>query len=87
MICPINEKICDTLTQKYSFLKSISLKCSEKGDTVYMEPKITLGTTPTPSKFYDLKYDVYSMVHEATNKKPQLRMGWIIESEKNSRSY
>jgi hypothetical protein len=53
-----------------------------------MEPTITIETTPLAESFYDLKYDVYRMVKEETNKTPQLIKGWTILSEgsKNARS-
>lgn len=53
-----------------------------------MEPTITIETTPPAESLYDLKYDVYRMVKEETNKTPQLIKGWTILSEgsKNARS-
>lgn len=53
-----------------------------------MEPTITIETTPLPESLYDLKYDVYRMVKNETNKTPQLIKGWKIlyEESKNARS-
>ena len=49
---------------------------------VYIEPTITFATTPEPEKFLELKYEIYSLVHEQTNKKPILRAGWNLKSNK-----
>jgi hypothetical protein len=89
MICTLSEHVCNHLIEKYSFLKSIKVNCTEKNNShIYMEPTITIETTPLAESFYDLKYDVYRMVKEETNKTPQLIKGWTILSEgsKNARS-
>jgi hypothetical protein len=89
MICTLSEQVCNSLIEKYSFLKSIKVNCTEKNNShIYMEPTITIETTPPAESFYDLKYDVYRMVKEEKNKTPQLIKGWTILSEgsKNARS-
>jgi hypothetical protein len=89
MICTLSEKVCNTLIEKYSFLKSINVSCIDRNNShVYMEPTITIETTPPAESLYDLKYDVYKLVKEETKKTPQLIKGWKIVSEesKNARS-
>ena len=89
MICTLSEQVCNKLIEKYSFLKSIKVNCTEKNNShIYMEPTITIETTPLPESLYDLKYDVYRMVKEETNKTPQLIKGWKIlsDGQKNARS-
>ena len=82
MTCPITAKICNTLIEKYSFLKSINLHCVDKDNSsVYMDPTIVVETTPLPETYFDLKRDVYQMVNEQTKKTPHLRSGWKITTE------
>ncbi len=79
MTCQITTNICNTLIEKYSFLKSINLNCVDKDNTsVYMEPTIVVETTPLPETYFDLKRDVYEMVNKQTKKTPHLRCGWKI---------
>jgi hypothetical protein len=69
MTCPITTNICNTLVEKYSFLKSINLHCVDKDNSsVYMDPSIVVDTTPLPETYFDLKRDVYDN-GERTNKK------------------
>jgi len=80
MICPIDKECYTTIKEKYPFVQSIKLECMEKNNShVYMDAKVTMNTTPCPESFYDLKWDVYSMVREQTNKVPVLRNGWNLE--------
>jgi len=80
MICPINKESYSTLTKKYPYLQSIKVKCEEKNNSqVYMEASLIMRTTPCPESFYNLKWDVYSLVKEQTNKIPVLRNGWNLE--------
>lgn len=85
MTCQITADICKTLVEKYSFLKSISLKCIDKDNSsVYMEPTIVVETTPLPDTYFDLKRDVYEMVKQQTKKTPHLRCGWKITTNRNT---
>ena len=82
MTCPITTNICNTLVEKYSFLKSINLHCVDKyNSSVYMDPSIVVDTTPLPETYFNLKRDVYTMVNEQTKKTPHLRSGWKITTE------
>lgn len=82
IICPISKELSDKLVKKYSFLKSINLRCTEKDNkSVYIEPTIVVETTPLPKPFYDLKYEIYSLVNQETNRMPHLRNGWKIIAE------
>lgn len=83
MFTKINQKLCNNLIQKYPFLDSVHLPIHNKNKKeVYIEPTITFATTPEPEKFLELKYEIYSLVHEQTNKKPILRAGWNLKSNK-----
>lgn len=89
MICTLSEDVCNDLVEKYSFLKSIKVLCVNKDNShIYMEPTITIETTPPAESLYDLKYDVYKSVKDETKKTPQLIKGWKILSQesKNTRS-
>lgn len=84
MICILSESVCNNLVEKYSFLKSIKVQCVDKDKShVYMEPTITIETTPPAESLYDLKYDVYKSVKDETKKTPQLIKGWKILSEES----
>lgn len=79
MICPFNKFNTQELIDKYPFLLSISIECVNKNNShVYMDASIVLETTPHPDKFYDLKYDVYFLVKQKTNKTPIMRQGWNL---------
>ena len=85
MFCPIDNTCYSELKEKYPFIQSIKLECIEKNNShVYMDAKLIMKTTPCPESFYDLKWDVYSLVKEQTKKVPVLRNGWNLElSNKN----
>jgi hypothetical protein len=76
---PINKENLKGLIQKYPFLSSIDVECVEKNKShVYMDTTLVFETTPLPEKYYELKYDVYTMVKENTQKTPIARSGWRI---------
>lgn len=80
MICPIDTKSYSVLKDKYPFIHSIKLECVEKNNShVYMDASVVMKTTPCHESFYDLKWDVYSLVKEQTNKVPVLRNGWNLK--------
>jgi hypothetical protein len=80
MICPIDTKSYSVLKDKYPFIHSIKLECVEKNNShVYMDANVVMKTTPCHESFYDLKWDVYSLVKEQTNKVPVLRNGWNLK--------
>lgn len=80
MFCPIDTSYYSVLKEKYPFVDSIKLECVEKNNShVYMDAKVVMKTTPCPESFYDLKWDVYSLVKEQTKKVPVLRNGWNLE--------
>ena len=85
MECPINKFTCQELVDKYPFLSSLTVECTDKNRShVYMDATVVLETTPLPEKFYELKYDVYSLVKQRTNKTPILRSGWnLLKFDKN----
>ena len=85
MKCPINQNNCNELKEKYPFLSSINVECVDKNKShVYMDATLVLETTPLPETFYELKFDVYSIVKEKTNKTPIARSGWkILKFHKN----
>jgi len=82
MICPFNKFNTQELIDKYPFLSSISIECVNKNKShVYMDASIVMETTPHPEKFYDLKYDVYFLVKQKTNKIPIMRQGWNLSKK------
>jgi hypothetical protein len=82
MICPFNKFNTQELIDKYPFLSSISIECVNKNKShVYMDASVVLETTPHPDKFYDLKYDVYYLVKQKTNKTPIVRQGWNLSKK------
>jgi hypothetical protein len=85
MQCPINQNNCNELLRKYPFLSSINVECVDKNKSqVYMDATLVLETTPLPETFYELKYDVYKIVKQKTNKLPILRSGWQIQKIYNN---
>jgi|LakMenE18May11ns_1017448.scaffolds.fasta_scaffold9844083_2 hypothetical protein len=82
MIRTLNQKICNRLVEKYSFLESIHVSCNDRNNNqIYVEPSLTLTTTPEPDRLLELKTEVYSLVQEQTKKTPVARTGWHYKSK------
>ncbi len=82
MIRTLNQKICNRLVEKYSFLQDIHVSCMDRNTKqIYVEPSLTLTTTPEPDRLLELKTEVYSLVQEQTKKTPVARTGWHYKSK------
>ena len=82
MIRTLNQKICNSLVEKYSFLQDIHVSCMDRNTKqIYVEPSLTLTTTPEPDRLLELKTEVYSLVQEQTKKTPVARTGWHYKSK------
>ena len=82
MIRTLNQKICNSLVEKYSFLQDIHVSCMDRNTKqIYVEPSLTLTTTPEPDRLLELKTEVYSLVQEQTKKTPVARTVWHYKSK------
>ncbi len=82
MIRTLNQKICNRLVEKYSFLQDIHVSCMDRNTKqIYVEPSLTRTTTPEPDRLLELKTEVYSLVQEQTKKTPVARTGWHYKSK------